>query len=508
MALITNKHKLELAKAYSDLISTGDVYLYVGGISPWTTEASPPTPIDKDADDISIWNNMVFCKKVTNKSFVVPRYDYTAGTQYEEYSHDTDFAGLKFYIYSDDNSNHNIWKCISNNGGEANTAGKPTVTNIIQGGTANKRQYVSENLAADDDGYIWKHMTTISTTDYDNFATITSDSIGAWLPISISDIIEDNREKAVPGEVYHIAIKSPYTLDSSATWSGVLGKKVTLIGDGSDFEGIIYRIPSGNYYIQIVNKGSGYFNIDGIQVDGLSTHPTLSGSIAWSDILKPIVSPIRGHSYDAVEELHTTRLMVTVDLAESETGLMSENQFRQVGLIYRPYAYSSGFDDYTYANKEALGTKFINASGIPLYKFTLNGPADLFGQGSFSAGMTEFNNNVGGTTDFIVTQRNASADVAKGKVVEVVGDGTSGDIYVTFENGYNENSTYSTITTSDNSDYTLLITGPTATDTAEYNAVVVPTVKQYTGSILYKANIPPITRQSSSIQKLRLVLEF
>ena len=328
------------------------------------------------------------------------------------------------------------------------------------------------------------------------------------MPISISDIIEDNREKAVPGEVYHIAIKSPYTLDSSATWSGVLGKKVTLIGDGSDFEGIIYRIPSGNYYIQIVNKGSGYFNIDGIQVDGLSTHPTLSGSIAWSDILKPIVSPIRGHSYDAVEELHTTRLMVTVDLAESETGLMSENQFRQVGLIYRPYAYSSGFDDYTYANKEALGTKFINASGIPLYKFTLNGPADLFGQGSFSAGMTEFNNNVGGTTDFIVTQRNASADVAKGKVVEVVGDGTSGDIYVTFENGYNENSTYSTITTSDNSDYTLLITGPTATDTAEYNAVVVPTVKQYTGSILYKANIPPITRQSSSIQKLRLVLEF
>ena len=62
MALITNKHKLELAKAYSDLISTGDVYLYVGGISPWATEASPPTPIDKDADDISIWNNMVFCK--------------------------------------------------------------------------------------------------------------------------------------------------------------------------------------------------------------------------------------------------------------------------------------------------------------------------------------------------------------------------------------------------------------------------------------------------------------
>ena len=140
----------------------------------------------------------------------------------------------------------------------------------------------------------------------------------------------------------------------------------------------------------------------------------------------------------------------------------------------------------------------------------MNGPADLFGQGSFSAGMTEFNNNVGGTTDFILTQRNASADVAKGKVVEVVGDGTSGDIYVTFENGYNENSTYSTITTSDNSDYTLLITGPTTalTDTAEYNAGVVPTVKQYTGSILYKANIPPITRQSSSIQKLRLVLEF
>ena len=43
---------------------------------------------------------MLFCKRITNKSFVIPRYDYTVGTKYQEYSHDVDLTTLKFYAYS------------------------------------------------------------------------------------------------------------------------------------------------------------------------------------------------------------------------------------------------------------------------------------------------------------------------------------------------------------------------------------------------------------------------
>ena len=498
MALLTNNHKLELAKKYLELINTGDVYLYVGGIVPWTDEASPPTPTNADSDDISIWNNMVFCKKVTNKSFVVPRYDYTAGTTYQEYSHDTDLDGLKYYVYSNDSGNHNIWKCISNNGIAANSAGTPLVNNITAGTPTSIRHYLSKNLASSDDGYIWKHMTTFSTTDESNFATATTDTIGGWLPVSPSDIVEDNREKAVSGEIYHLTVKGSYNFSSSATWSGFINKKVELVGDGTGFEGIIKKIPAGNYYIEIVDKGSGYFNIDEIKVASATTHSGLS--VPWINILKPIISPIRGHSYDVLDELNATRLMVTVDLAESETGFMSENQFRQVGLLYAPYAYTANFDDYTVANGEALGAKFTGASGIPTYKFTLTSiTGDI-------TSMTELNSYVApssSSTDITVTQRDASdGKIAKGRLVEVEG-GSGPDIHVTFDIGYGT-SAFSTTATG----YDLHMTNGTETAVAEYSAVTLPTIKRYTGSILYKANIPPITRQSGSTQKIRLVLEF
>ena len=198
MALLTNKHKLQLAKAYSDLITSGDVYLYVGGITPWTTEASPPSSTDKDGEDIDIWDGMVFCKKVTNKSLVIPRYDYTTGTKYQEYSHDVDLDGLKFYVYSNYGSAHNIWKCISNNSSTAKSgSNEPSLSNIGSSYKTNL-QYVDKNLgnATADDGYIWKHMATLTTSEMDTFATTTADTVGGWLPISSSNVVNANKEQA------------------------------------------------------------------------------------------------------------------------------------------------------------------------------------------------------------------------------------------------------------------------------------------------------------------------
>ena len=497
MALVTNKHRLELAKKYFELIETGSVYMYVGGVVPWTNETSPPSPTDADSDDISIWNNMVFCKKVSNVSFVVPRYDWTSGTKYQEYSHDTDLDGLKYYVYSNNGTQNNIWKCISNNEQTAGASGIPIATNITAGTPKSVRQYVSENLGVGNDGYVWKHMSTFSTTDFDNFATTADDSIGGWLPVSTSHINTTNRETAVPGEVYHLAIKSSYSYATAAVWAGVADKKVEIIGDGTGFEGQVKKIPSGNYYISIINKGSGYFNVDDVKVNASSTHPSLPDSIPWKNILNPIISPIQGHSYNILEELNATRLMATVDLAESETGFMAENQFRQVGLIYAPYAYSANFDDYTISGGEALGAKFTGTSGVATYKFTL---------GTLTGDITtisDLNSHVGGTTDFTVTQRTTGGtSIAKGKLVEVVG--VSGpDIYVTFDIGYGTPS-FTTTTAGHN----LLIDNGTNSTTATYSAVALPTIKRYTGSILYKANIPPITRQTGSTQKIRLVLEF
>lgn len=131
------------------------LYLFEGKSSPWTTEASPDTPIDAVSQEIVTRNNIIGMKRISfsDTAHVVPRINWTSGVTYVAYSDADDALGTKaFYVLTDA---YNVYKCIVSPG-TASTV-KPTgtaTTNVVTG-----------------DGYTWKYMYTVSTTWATNFLT-------------------------------------------------------------------------------------------------------------------------------------------------------------------------------------------------------------------------------------------------------------------------------------------------------------------------------------------------
>lgn len=171
--LLKSSLKTSTAKAlYFDIISNISNYYYAFGRSnAWPTvtttnpdsniselvsdELTPPSASDTYGYELETRRDLQYFKLIdsSDAALVVPRYDWTVGTiydQYDDYNEDrrtrsgqTQLQFAKFYVLTDE---FNVYKCLFNNNG-APSAIKPTGT-LPQAFTTL-------------DGYVWKFMYTI-----------------------------------------------------------------------------------------------------------------------------------------------------------------------------------------------------------------------------------------------------------------------------------------------------------------------------------------------------------
>lgn len=183
--IITVKQKIlqaELFKAalIADPYDTGydylkkNMYLFVGRSYPWENDTEPPTTVDNVKDELERWNNMIALKKIIDSDVMhgIRRHDWdaTGNTKYFEYADDdadlfnhptqadiaaagNDYTAGSFYVMTDE---YHVYKCISNNGFVKSTS-KPTGT--------------SADIIETEDGYRWKYMLTVTTSQFVRFAT-------------------------------------------------------------------------------------------------------------------------------------------------------------------------------------------------------------------------------------------------------------------------------------------------------------------------------------------------
>lgn len=253
-SIVTSKFGVHSANLFLNSFSTDNYYMFFGKhLSYVPDDSTVEDPIDTEDNVKNIFNDMVFSKKInpTDVKFLIKNNEWEINTVYDEYSHvDTDLEMKNFYVVVNDDTEYNVYKCLSNNDG---------ADSIIAPSKSGTSADLSPILTGD--GYMWKYMFTIPKADYDKFAT------KSYVPvIANTSVIEG----ATPGTIDNIKIITPgagynnYLETASFNSGDIAVDGVTTIYKAPDFavnvddyyRGCSIKITSGpaiNQYRKIVN---------------------------------------------------------------------------------------------------------------------------------------------------------------------------------------------------------------------------------------------------------------
>ena len=194
--LITNNIKLFNVDQFIESFSEPNFniyYFFVGNPVPFANDNLPPTLFDNvQTTLIDPYDNMIYGKRITSSDIaqMAPRHNWVANTIFNKYTHDDpDIMGSNFYVVSDESTSYSVFKCLDNNRGAPSTY----------------RPRLSETAADEDfyfttvDGYQWKYMYSISTTQFAKFSTT------SHIPVFVNSNVVGN---SVIGSIDNIEVIS------------------------------------------------------------------------------------------------------------------------------------------------------------------------------------------------------------------------------------------------------------------------------------------------------------
>ena len=118
-ALVTNKFRIHNAKQFveafdevafasggavtdSSGLLNSNMYLFIGKVTSWDDDSTPPTPTDAVANThYENWRDMIAAKKITSSdvSHVIPRKNWTNNTSYFAFTHtEATLDSQDFYV--------------------------------------------------------------------------------------------------------------------------------------------------------------------------------------------------------------------------------------------------------------------------------------------------------------------------------------------------------------------------------------------------------------------------
>lgn len=338
-----------------------------------------------------ITDNIIFGKRVTSQdiSYMIDRNEWTAGTYYDMYEHDVDMSEKAYFVYAQDGSDWNVYKCLSNGDGNPSTV-MPTGRD-------------SKPIESPVDGYLWQYMTTVTNSQYNKFksplyAPVTANTTaqakaipGTVEYIKVSDgglgydnyftgsfRLEDIRlggvdttygiyesassindfyqgcvikmtSGAAAGEYREIVnyaiednqkkifLDSAFTNNPQATDTYEIYPLVYVFADGSQTVNCVARAlvdsQTGNSIsrIEILEPGENIRSADAFlickSVVGVSANA----------VLVPVISPPGGHNSNILHELMANKVGVSVSFEGTEYGYVpAANDYRTVGIIRDP----------------------------------------------------------------------------------------------------------------------------------------------------------------------------
>ena len=424
-AIIHNSFRKFNADNFIDFIDGTPkvLYLGIGKNDPWSgnsvgeyvdgtySDVAIPVPIDTTAAPFLHYADLLAVKRITSPSVshVLKRVDWTTGTVYVEYNHNTDdMIDQNFFVMTDQ---YNVYKCISNFGGAASSV-KPTGQ--------------STGIIETSDNYRWKFMFEVQQADVLTF--VTPDWIPVNSPATANQPDQGNVEDAaVDGALDHISVTVGGTgYRSNIGTSAALGTTNTIqlaSGAGNHLADDYYnnltvyisagtgagQIRTISDYLgatQVATVSANWTTIpDGTSVYQVMPAITLSGSAGSTGAvarvsnvtagaitkvsmfsiganyrsatatvssgggtaaeLLPIIAPVGGHGKNAVSELGGAYVMLNTRLVGFEADIVPiDDDFRKVHLIASPML----SDGVTPASASVIaGTDLQVGSGDMIY---------------------------------------------------------------------------------------------------------------------------------------------
>lgn len=349
--LVTKQFHVENAKQF--LSANNELFVYVGKHTPYTggddNITDPDDSVEMSVNDV--YDNMIFAKRVsaTNMVHMIPRVVWTANTVYDMYDHrDGDLADKDFYVAVDAGSEYNVFKCLDNAGG-ANSVVAPTRV----GSNADLETIITG------DEYAWKYMYTITSSDWNKFATT------GYIPLTANSTVID---AAIPGTIEVIVIE-----DGGQGYNNYIANGVFTTGDikvnGTDN---VYGAPESaagldGYYIGCVMKITSGTGVDQyrkiVGYDGTSSPKTFNLASGFTTV------PEVGDTYEVYPYIYvfgdggeTTPAEAIAYVDEDASNSIIRVEMLDVGAGYRSATTTVGETPESDANSSLLSLPSVITS--------------------------------------------------------------------------------------------------------------------------------------------------
>lgn len=168
-------------------------YVFIGKHTQYSANSDDVMPtFDSELNKRRAYNDMMFGKKVAQSDarVMIRRSDYVGNTVYDIYD-DADRALMSknFYVNIQRGVEYDVFKCLDNNRRSPSTSApdKNDITSF-------------DEIYRTSDGYIWKYMYTISSADWEKFATVD------YIPVSANASVTSS---AINGGIDVIKVEAP-----------------------------------------------------------------------------------------------------------------------------------------------------------------------------------------------------------------------------------------------------------------------------------------------------------
>ena len=452
MAIVTSKFKREMIQLllndFNDSASN-KYYIGIGRSDDWNATDTAPAVENHDVEARLFRNSLQSVKKVSDISFVVPRYNWSSGTTYSAYSDKTSaYPDNPYYVMNDNNQ---VYICVQQ---AKNAQGDPLDSTIQPSGNTSGTTFITS------DDYGWKFLYSISALDASKFMAANfipvKKQIGSGTQASDTEQLAV-QTAAVDGEIIG------YALDSGGE-GYTSTPTLTIVGDGTKAKAVAALSGTSVSKVDVQDSastlclGSGYTNAIVTQSGGSPTKPAK---------IRPIFAPKNGAGSDPRQDLLSSNIMLGVKPAGTESNdFVVGNDFRQVGL-FRNILDSSA------------GTLFTSATGIALKQLVFSSGAS--GDDAFTP-----DKNIIGLSSGI-----------KGIIDKV--DGTNVWYHQNDETGYGNFTNGETVEETDGTGEGILHGS---------SSLVLPEVETLTGDLLYIDNRAAVTRASDQTEDIKIVIQI
>ena len=320
-AIITSKFRLDTTNRFVDSFVDNVFYMALGKPNDWEpSDSIPDTPYENDYTNNTLWENMFAMKKIVSTDIVhsSPRNLWVAGTTYPEYDdQDTDIESKSYFVISE---NNNVFMCLK--AGTGTSTYNPDNIGVATTGVINDQGAYNGT-----DGYIWKYMFTIPTTDVTKFLT--------------SSFISVRRIKENPAVGSDTALINQWSVQTNAIDGAIYNMKITTAGTGYIAEPTLTIVGDGTGATATCTVSGGAINsITMTNIGTGYTHATVTVTVVnggVNGVIRPVIGPIGGYGADPTNDLRSHYITINKAFTGDETqSITDSNDFRQLSLIKNP----------------------------------------------------------------------------------------------------------------------------------------------------------------------------